>query len=414
MLSSAGTSLVKSLLQSEVSEILPGTEITYLEYDLKNFSVIFRNGDNKLSIYGEYYPLNAIVEGDFKRLSGITEDLRGDIKFNGKVIKKNGSYLFNGLATFAGGILNYECTYDGGLYIKADGSDFDIKRLLYMLKMDFPYVYGITDMSIIKNKDWIVTLKSKGEYKKDLQFLFKSFSKLYVKNRQNIKFLSNIKTDMADAYLKGDYKNSVFKFNYDLKDLNVSKLKKYTLYPLKGKIDLKGTFDGRDYILKFENAYIEGFRQKGKTEINFKMPGSMFFNYLNIQNFLGGIITGNLKIKQEKGSFDIIDTKVKFKKNFYTKKIYALTGVDLTRENVGNLFFKGFFDRNGVNFEMLSKSRDITLNIKNGYFGYDGNFKLLIFIRKKDTVFKLLLKNNNVKLLNKKIYNQYSDEILVF
>jgi hypothetical protein len=129
---------------------------------------------------------------------------------------------------------------------------------------------------------------------------------------------------------------------------------------------------------------------------------------------LDGDISGTVKIYDKLGTFDIVSNNTKFLNNKLIKKIYYLTGINLSKENTGKVFFKGMFDNKHAVFDMLSTNQNISISIKKGEFTYPDKYHIIVYLRKGNNVFKLLLENGKIKVLEKRDFRQVDNKILVF
>ncbi len=412
ILSSVRDYFVKNFLQNKIDKVIPGFKITYFKSRLNNtFTLSIQKQNNIVRIYGNIYPLNALFDANFQNISKIYPKFRGKMILHGTVIKKNNHYLIKGIAYFADGYLNYNATFNRNLYVKAKGKDFNIQKLLYMLKIDYPYIDGVTDLNIEKNKNIIITAKTKGNIKKDINTKFNAVTK--IKKDMFIKIYSNINSELGNITLSSQNLKNKYINNINAKDINLSYLHSVLIYPFKGLVDFVGSYNGRDKIFKFYNKKYEGF-MTNHIEITFQMKSDKFSKYVNISNFLKGDVSGIIIIHKKTGSFDIVSKNNVFVKNSFTHNIYKLTGIKLYKYKLKNIFIKGNFDQNKTVFNLLSDNDDLSMNIQQGIFTYSGKIEIVLFIRKDNIEYKILIKNNKYKLINKRNLNDHNNKILVF
>lgn len=407
-----GNNLVKQYLTDKIDKYAKGARVTFLDYGLNSFSLNIKQQENTFKLYGELFPLNAMFEGDLENISLLFPEYRGNMQLNGKIWKKDGIYNVKGTSYFAQGDLNFVLTL-GKFSIYASGEDFDISKLLYMLKINNSFIKGLTDLKINGTADtYDIVLESKGE----IPFFnteFKSFTKINAKNKNNFSFASHVVADMGTVDIKGYNSNKKCECSFKAKDVDLSYLKKFLIYPLHNKVNFDGRYNSLNGIFKFKSKNFEGFYDT-HLELTFKMDSDKFFNYIGIKKFFKGIVTGIVKINKNRGYFDLVSDKSVLLKTTVIDKIRHLSGINLQKEKLSKIFFKGNFDNNGVVFDALSTNNIISVNIKQGKFNYNGNYDFILFIRKRGNIYKFKITNKSVKLLYKKTYSKNSDKILVY
>jgi len=409
-----GNTIIKKIAESKIDKYIPKAKVTYLEYNFNNFSLTARKGDNDFKIYGEIMPFNAMFEGNIKNLKELLPSYRGKADVKGKIFTKNGDYIVEGIAFFADGYMNFKAKLNNGIGFSGNGKDFDVKKLLYMLEINYPWVQGKTDLLLNGTNSKInAVFKTKGIYKKKLSTSFKAVTQVNIKHKGSLHFYSNIDLSMGNIKLNGKIYNGNCNYEFNASHIDLFKLKPVLLYPFRQYVDLKGEYDSSNDAWKFKGENFEGFISS-KTEITFNMNSKKFFNYIGLSKFIKSSMSGTVKINSESGTFDIVSNNTKFLQNDLLKKIKHLTGIDLTKENPKKIFFKGSFDKNHLVFDMLSTNEKISLNVKKGEFVYPDQYNIVLNLRKNNDIFKILLKNNQIKILKHKNLQKGSNDILVY
>jgi len=415
MLTPVGNSVLKKVIESKIDRYMPGAEITYLDYGINSFSLAAKKGHNVIKIYGEMFPLNAMFEGNIEDISEFSHYYQGKMNLSGKIFIDSDDFVIEGISFFANGYMNFKVKLNDEVSLQAKGSDFDLKKILYMLKINYPWVEGKTDIEINKKKDSLfnIVFKTDGKYKKRINTNFKAVTYVKMKHKDNLNFDSEINSEIGILNLKGNVNHKKWDYKFKASNVDLLKLKPILLYPFKTIVNFTGAYESSNDVLKFKSKNFEGFADS-KIELTFKMNGKEFFKYLGILNILDGKISGTIKINDKFGTFDIVSNDTKFTKNRFTDRLKYSTGIDLSKENTGKVFFKGHFDENRVIFDMLSTNQNISLSVKKGKFIYPDKYDIVLYLRKDNNVFKILLKNGIVKVLEKRDFRERDDKILVF
>jgi len=415
LLTPLGNGIIKKLIEYKIDKYVPGAEVPYLDYGINNFSLVVKKNSNIVKIYGTYFPINAMFDGDFEKIEEIISDLRGKMNVSGKIYKKQNIYHIDGVSFFAGGYLNFETFFQNANYsFYGKGKDFELKTLLKMFYIDFPNIKGTTALNIRKeNTFWNIDSKVNGIFKRKINVKFNADSKIVLKHKSDFIFKTTAKTDLGNFNLNGKVRHSSLECEFNISNLDLMKLKPFVLFPLSGYVNIKGIYDSANDIIKFKGKNFEGFVNEN-LEITFKMDSKEFFKYLNITPVLKGNISGNVKIYDNKGEFNIISDNSVFVKSRFVSEIYKLTGINLLNKKKGKIFFKGNFNNNRVIFDMLCNDKGISLNIKKGKYYYDGNYNFIVILRDDNDIYKILVYNNKYKILEKKILRNTNEKILVF
>jgi len=415
MLTPIGGGVIKKFIEMKIDKYIPGAEVTYLDYGVNNFSLALKKGHNIIKIYGEMFPLNAMYEGNIENLSEFSPYYQGKVALSGKLYTNKDKIIVEGMSFFANGYMNFKVALDDSVALDARGSDFDLPKILYMVKINYPWVDGKTDLFISKQKDGIfhIVAKTSGEYKRTLATGFKAVTEINMKHRNNLRFSSKISSGIGYFSISGISDDNRWKYSFTAEKIKLSKLKPVLLYPLHNTVDFQGSYDSSNDVLKFKGNGFEGFYDT-KIELTFKMDARRFFSYIGMLQLLNGEISGTVKINDKFGTFDIVSNNTQFLNNWLIKRVYYLTGVDLSKEKTGKVFFKGYFDKNQAVFDMLSTNQNISISVKKGKFIYPDKYDMVIYLRKGNNVFKMLLKNGKIKMLEKRDFRERDNKILVF
>jgi len=414
LISPLGNKIVKSQLEKKFNEYVPGTKIVFLDYGLGSFSLEAIKANNLLKVYGEYYPIDAIFEADINGLESIVPYLQGKMKLNGKVFVDQYTKI-EGKAYFAKGVMSFFLRgKDKSVEMfSAQGNSFSLADILYMLKIPANGVNAKASIFARKDGDtYNVSVRSKGEYSDGVKALFNGGGEFKLKDFQNNTFLINVNSNIGTAHVRGETKSGLCKCNYEVAKLNLNALRAVLKYPFNGKVDIKGSYESENGVIKFIGENFEGFYDS-KIEITFAMPAEKFFHYVNLENILKGKVSGTLAIVDQ-GKFDIVVNDAVFYETPLVKKIKRITGIDLSKEKIGKIFLKGTFDSKMAVFDMLSTNKKIAITIKKGKFIYPNGYDLYLFVRKNSDIYKIRVKNNTLKVIERKEFRGGSNKVLVF
>jgi len=401
-----GIKIVKYTIISNIKKYFPTAEIIYFESNFNNFSLKLKDTNFIAIIYGEAFPFRASIDGDINDLSMFHSLLNGKLEFNGEIIKDN-NLIIKGNSFFAKGYLNFECDLDNRI-CKGEGKGFDTSLLAKMIDLNLSYVKGETDLKIDKD---IVNLNTKGEFNNTIIYVpFTAKTKLMLKDN-NILFSSVISSNKIGKIniTKGKFNGKVAKFIYKADDINLSSFKNLFLYPLKGFVNISGQY--KDDVLRFKNKEIEGYKDK-KLVINLKMNCEDFFNYIDIKPFVKGEVSGNIQI-DNKGAFSLLISNAYFLKNFFTQKLFKLTGIKIDNKLLHNIFLKGSFDNKKIDFSLVASNSNFYINFLDAKFFYPDRFESEIVLSNQNKAYKIRVKNKNFKIIEKRV-KKSKQEILVF
>jgi hypothetical protein len=415
MLTPVGSVILKKVLESKIDRYIPDAEVTYLDYGVNNFSLAARKGHNVLKIYGAMFPLNAMFEGNVENLTEISPYYRGKMNLSGRISRNSEKFIVEGMSFFANGYMNFKAGLGDGISIDGKGSDFDIQKLLYIFKLNYPWINGKTDIELSKKEKgiYVCRFKTFGHYERKVQTDFTADTVVKMKTREKMNFESKIDSGAGKIFISGVTQNDNWKYTFDASDINLSKLQSLLLYPFKKTAVFKGSYDSANGIMKFKGNGFEGFADS-KMEINFNMDAGRFFEYTGIKQILKGSVSGTLKIKEKSGTFDVVCTGTTFINGSFVQKIRYLTGINLSKEAMGKLFFKGSFDAQKAVFDLLSTNQNISISVKKGVFEYPGKYSMILYLRKNNDIYKLKITDRGMKLLEKRDFRNRSGEILVF
>jgi len=410
-----GSGVLKKVLESKIDRYIPQAQITYLDYGVNNFSLVIKKGHNILKVYGAVFPLSAMFDGNIEDLSELSPYYQGKMNLSGKIYIDKENVVIEGMSFFAQGYMNFITRLNDDVILHAKGSDFDIQRLLYILKFDYPYISGKTDIKIDKNENskFNVVFKSSGKYKKQISTDFKAITKVTMNHKNRFDFTSKIFSDVGDIDLSGKYLDGKWGYDFKSDDLSLGNMKPVLLYPFKGITSIHGSYESTNNILKFKGRDFEGFYDN-RIELTFNTDAKDFFRYIGIKQILNGHISGTLKINEKFGSFDIVSNDSKFLPNKTLKRLRYLIGIDLSKEKTGKIFFKGYFDSKKAVFDMLSTNQNLSISIKKGVFTYPDNYKYILYIRKGNKVYKIQVNNGRLRVLERRDFRERDNKVLVF
>ncbi len=409
--SPVGSGIVKEYIFSKIS-FLKNFEIKSFNYSFNNFSIDLEKGNNKVSIFGNLFPFNAVYEAKLLDLEKVTKDFRGSVLSSGN-IKYKESVNISGNAIFADGYGEFLLKLTNSLGGNFKGTGFDIQKLFYMIKVNFPYLLGNVNLDI----DFINNVaKTKFIHKGKLQFKNLTIpielnGNVFVIDKENYNLQSKLKSNAGNGNIYLVSKEGVINIKGNIKNLKFVYLKELTLYPFHYYADVSFHYSQNDGILNFKSDTFEGYYNKDIYIQLKNQPSSDFFKYVNITPFIEGVVTGSISIG-EKGNYDILFNNAKFLPNKYTRYILRTSGVNLAQNQT--IFVKGTFDKYHLVFNLLSKTKDYSLSVQNGIYSYSGSYNFTLSIVRHNRYYKYEINNAGIKLIKTKSLDTTSSETLVF
>ena len=397
--------IIEYIIASNIKTYFSTAKIIYFESKFNNFSLKLKDTNFVATIYGQFFPFRASVDGKINNLSMFNSLLNGKLKFNGEIIK-NKNLIIKGNSFFAKGYLNFTCDLDNKV-CKGQGEGFDTRKLAKIVNFNISGVKGKTDLKIDKN---VVTLNTKGEFNNTILYApFTAKTDITLKNNY-ILFSSIIDSKIGKLNItQGKFNGKAINFVYKANDINLSSFRKIFLYPLKGFVSVNGQY--KDNILKFRNKEIEGYKDK-KLVISLKMDSTRFFNYINIKPLIKGEVSGNIQI-DKKGVFSLLISNAYFLQNSFTQKLFHLTRIKIYNKFLNNVFFKGNFDNKKVEFSLVASNNNFYINFLNANFFYPNMFESEISLSNQNIEYKIKIKNGIFKIIEKR-FKKKKQEILVF
>jgi hypothetical protein len=412
--SPVGENLLKNYISSKLG-LLKNFQIEKFNYKWNSFSVILKKGSNYISIYGDIFPFDATYEAKFNNLEEISNEFRGSIESQGNINYENYT-IVSGNAIFADGYGDLKLQCNSSCVGIFNGKDFDIQKLLYMVKVNFPYLTGNNDLNIVVKKavsDVYVNFKGKFNYK-DIIVLPSTaiLANLKIKNRNNFEMdLKNVSDNLIlDLNYKKDPQKVVAKGKAVV---NLSAFRKILLYPFVGRDEIRFYYDSIGDILKFEAGSYKGYYD-GKINIQLNNLNLIrFFRYINIPKFAEGYINGDIVIGKKEGVFNIIVNNCLLDNTKIIKYISSKINRKISKLDV--VFLKGEFDRNRVVFNILSKSKNLIVSIQNGVYFYNGKYRFNVEVI-VDNNYKYVFSVSDKGIKLKKALRSYKvqQEILVY
>ncbi|WP_457562250.1 hypothetical protein [Caminibacter pacificus] len=409
--SPVGSGIVKEYIFSKIS-FLKNFEIKSFNYSFNNFSIDLEKDNNKVSIFGNLFPFNAVYEAKLLDLEKVTKDFRGSVLSSGN-IKYEDAVNISGNAILADGYGEFLLKLTNSIGGNFKGSGFDIQKLFYMIKLNFPYLLGNVDLDI----DFVNNMaKTKFIHKGKLQFKNLTIpielnGNVFVMDKENYDLQSKFKSDSGSGDIFVTSKNGVLNVKGNIKKMKFINLKELTLYPFHYHADVSFNYSQSDNILNFKSDTFEGYYNK-EIYIQLKnQPSSDFFKYVNITPFIEGVVTGSISIG-DKGNYDILFNNAKFLPNNYTRYILRTSGANLAQNQT--IFVKGTFDKYHLVFNLLSKTKDYSLSVEDGLYSYNGSFNFTLSIVRHNRYYKYEINNAGIKLIKTKSLDTTSSETLVF
>jgi len=408
-----GGSLIKGYLLSKIS-FIRNFEVKSFSYSFNNFSVDFRREKNKISMFGSMFPFNAVYEAKLLNLELITPEFRGSVLSSGNVKDEKGVNV-SGNAIFADGYGEFNVNLGDVLNGYFKGNGFNLKELLYMLKIDFPYVNGESDFSIRFVKNLLKTqyTLNKGKIRfKSLDIPFNATGKVLIMDRKNFDLDSDFVSSVGRGELSLSVKGGRLHYSGNVQKLNLAVLKSFTLYPFKDFTDISFRYSDNDNIFNFKSRDFEGYYD-GKTYIQLKKQSlKRFFTLLGLKPFALGEVTGSITIDKNRGSFDLLFNNTRFLINRYVRYIRRTSGVNLAYKQT--VFVKGFFNKKYLVFNVLSKGSHFSFSIEKGKFFYDKKFRFYMTVVKKGTLYKYKVNNYGIRLMEIKVLDTTASDTLVY
>ena len=397
--------IIKYIIVSNIKTYFPTAKIVYFESKFNSFSLKLKDSNFVTTIYGQFFPFRASVDGDINDLSIFNSLFNGKLNFNGEIIKDN-SLIIKGNSFFAKGYLNFRCDLDNNV-CKGEGEGFDTTKLLKIINLNMPYIKAETNLKIDKN---IINLNTKGEFNNTVIYVpFISKTDLILNNNY-ISFSSIIDSKIGKIDItQGKFNGKAINFIYKANDVNLSSFRKVFLYPLKGYVSINGQY--KDNVLKFRNEDIEGYRDK-KLVINLKMNSANFFSYINVKPLINGEFSGNIQIDKN-GVFSLLISNAYFIKSSFTQKLFKLTGIRIDNKLLNNIFLKGNFDNKKVEFNLVASNNDFYINFLNAKFFYSNKFESEVILSNQNIAYKIKIKNMDFKIIEKR-FKKEKQKVLVF
>jgi hypothetical protein len=402
---SFGSDLLKIYFQNQIDKYFPHMKVETLVFNFNNFSMDLKEGKNVYKVYGQIFPLDAIIEGNIKEFNINNKIFKENATLSGGIAKKKNSYVINSNVYFDDNIGFLKIILNQNKLIKFKTDNVDVNYLLN--KLHFPILQNLNakvSLNLVKkNLNYIINAKIKGTYKnKDINssidFYFNSLKNIVINGKADSKVLQGVfkaKINNNQIFYNGDFN----KFDLSLLDL---------IYPFRGIVELKIKNEDKD-IIKFFSKDFQGFKDNKALNINFNMPVSLFFKYINLFNvFKSGDVIGRIVIKKN-GSFNFIIQNAILRKEFAEK-------LHLKNRFFKKIFIKGVFDKNHIIFDLLADNKNYLINIKQGKIflkrSPDYIFKIIVDNFKNKIYYKF--KDRKLKLIKKEKLKNKNNQILVF
>ena len=395
-------------------------KVDYFNYTINSFSMKMHNLlNNNVSLVGNFYPFSGTYEAHINDLSFINPLLKGNMVSSGNFTP----HYAEGNLIIANGIgkLNLTCNNDkvrGNIVLK----DVDFSAFFNMIKnfklpISSEYLKkGKSDLNIQIGD----TIVANGEFRGKVNVLgndidaIVDLKNMKISTNDNIEFDLLIKANELKGIIKGNNgKDSIeYKGNFDYFDLKL--LREFLLYPVTSKVPLNFTYNKIYDNIFFKFNGFSGYYQKGKINIQFKEDYKTFFKILNIKPILSGDVSGNISVmlNNKRGTFDFLFKNSNFLNYDLFKKLEELTHINL-HSSKDIFFVNGSFDSDKVYFELYNKNPKYKIFMKKGEYNYKTHtLKIFIIISNKDSLFKIKVFNNNVKLISRKLFNPRKETLV--
>jgi len=412
-LDSIGSNLLKKYIFSKI-EFLQDFEVDKFNYSYNNFSIVLRKGNNFVNLVGSFFPFNAVYHARFNNMSLISLDYQGRVFSDGNMKSEDSKMKLNGNLIMANGTGNYKATLDDkDLQATFKGNGFDVQQLFYILKFKVPYLFGTTDLNgYIKKKQMFFNFDYNGTGKyQGVVTSLKLAGSGVAKNKYEYNLTSRIYSDIGNGSFILQACHDLLIQGY-LSELNLKKLQKITIYPFNQMNKVKFSYHSADKILNFDSDYYQGYYDNKFYVQLKKQSAKRFFDFVNMKPFISGDVTGNIIIGKEEGTFDLLLKNAVFMNSKILNYIIRTSKADLKAPQL--IFVKGFFDKNKVTFNVLSKKPGFSYSIKNGTYDYhNGTYDFELVLTKKTKKYFYEIKNGKIKLKKVKNYKVVSSDTLV-
>jgi len=410
--SPVGAGIVKEYIFSKIT-FLKNFDIKSFNYSFNNFSIDLQKGKNTVRIFGNLFPFNAVYEAKLLELEKVTENFQGSMLSSGN-IKYENCVNVSGNAILADGYGEFLLKLDRELNGNFKGNGFNVQKIFYMLKLDFPYLVGNVDLDI----DFVQNLaKTKFIQKghlvyKEIVIPIKLNGNIFVMDKENYKLQSKFLSSAGKGDIFLTNRAGSISFKGSVNHLDLSKLQNITLYPFKYYANLVFDYNEDDNILNFKSDNFEGYYNKALFIQLKHLPSSIFFKYVNVMPFIKGDVTGSISINEKEGEYNILFSNALFLPNSISKYVLRTSGANFAKKQT--IFIKGSFDKYHLVFNLLSKTKDYSVSIEDGLYSYNGNYNFTLVVVKNNRYYKYDVNNAGIKLVKVKNLNTTTSETLVY
>jgi hypothetical protein len=395
-----GKNLIQFYIQKKVNYYFPSLRIKNFEIKYDDFSMLLIDEDAFYKVYGQLYPLDAILEGEMKKLVIGNKTIKEKVYLTGK-IKYDNNYFIKANTFFNKYNGNLEVNLTNKKIVYFETNNIDLNYFLTKIGKNIKNLDGQLSLYFLyENKQYKGKAIFKGKYfKKDLisdfDFSFKDFDNLKLKG--NVKS-SILQGDFSSIILKN---NITYHANFSKFDLSILDL----IYPFKEIVSLSLIRDNLG-IIKFKSDDFSGFKNK-KINVTFNMSIDKFFRYLRLFNpFKKGDVLGELIIA-DRGNFSFIikDAKV---------KDFILKNLKINNNSFNKIFVKGYFNRKKVFFSLFTKNKIFNISIKGEIKikNLRPTFILTITLPKEKRYYKFI--GSKLIFIKKESLKKNNNKILVF
>ncbi len=403
-----------------VSKICFGNKFTpvYFNHSFNSFSMILKNNQNKIQIFGTLFPFKAVYDAKIPNIKSVFPDCKGEMLLMGNINKSNEGKMVGDMF-FAKGVakLDLKCNKNR-IEGEIKGKNFDTSKFLNLFDNlnlnDFNIsVKGVNN--IYANVKNYILIKS--DFRGKI-IIFNKEVPLQIKNlldidKNSVSYRGIISGKDIDGIIK-IYNNNRNSMEYlgRFDKINLNLFKPILLIPIRKKVSLNIFYDPLNKIYDFKSGYFSGFYKKPDLVLQFKMPSFDFFEFLSLPEIINGVVTGNIHVNNKNGSFNILMENAVFK-NYVLNYLNRFVNVGCMTKNRGKIFATGTIDNKKIVFDLISKDLNCFWSIKHGVYYFDGKYHFVLKLNNGKYTYFLDINNSDIKLL-KKIGNKQSIETLVY
>lgn len=387
----------------------------YFKHSLTSFSLILKNDENIMQIYGKLFPFKADFNAKISNLNSLVPSLQGKIFAMGE-INKDGRVKGNVFFAKGEAILNLICQKNN---IKGEikGKNFNTYYFLKMFKnLNFKEfnlsLKGINDLNIKFNGNVLLNANFIGymiifgkkipvKITNLFNYTNKKFSYKGIIESEDIKGLVTINKN-ADG----------IEYSAKFDKINLKFFKNIFLIPVQKKVALDIFYNTLNKVYDFQSQLFSGFYKNKILVLQFKMPSHYFFELLSLPEIFDGGVIGNVRVFGKNGKINLLMENAIIKKDIF-EKLQKYINIKYNTHTKGKIFVTGKFDKEKIIFDFISKDLNYYWSIKNGIYYFNGKFKFILKLSDGKYIYLFKINNNDIRLL-KKIDKHQATETLVY